>query len=286
MENKMNVKIFMTLCLINTIGTSQAMMRSAGTKLASVRTAAVGLVPHRAPTGTRALASARTTWQKQSGSTSSHTTAKNIFPFFPLGLVAASLIDTTPDDPANIFAQETVTLKNGNILKITTLKQVKPYGKETLFLHKWMSDPSLEARFNRFVNKILGKDDRPNDPDTLWVRVDLIQDDQTVIVGVCLFMNHERNVYIVSLAVDASYQKTGIGRAIIDHITKATHYKSMSLTSAPSSEGFYHKLGFEQTRARDRYFCSEFYKTFEPKVNPTLKPIKDTFFEVFKWSSL
>ncbi len=53
--------------------------------------------------------------------------------------------------------------------------------------------------------------------------------------------------YLSDLAVDAAFQGTGIGRALIQHVRDKLGERVMIvLLSSPEAEGFYPRLGFEQ----------------------------------------
>lgn len=52
--------------------------------------------------------------------------------------------------------------------------------------------------------------------------------------------------YLSDLAVDAAYQRHGIGRDLIHHIRQAAPRAKIVLLSAPAATGYYPHIGFTQ----------------------------------------
>lgn len=81
-----------------------------------------------------------------------------------------------------------------------------------------------------------------------------------MMVGVLAAINNMSHIQL--LFVDSSYQKAGVGRALVEYFTGIANPSGITVNAYKNSVGFYEKCGFHAISGLENDFGIEYVKMF------------------------
>ncbi len=123
-----------------------------------------------------------------------------------------------------------IQYRSGNDLDLGAV--IDLYVDSTLGERRPVSDRERMAGMLRHANLVI----------TAW--------DDDVLVGISRSVSDfHYATYLSDIAVRLSYQRSGVGRELIQRTRAAAPEATLILLSAPAAEGYYPRIGFKQHRS-------------------------------------
>ena len=123
-----------------------------------------------------------------------------------------------------------IQYRSGNDLDLGAV--IDLYVDSTLGERRPVSDRERMAGMLRHANLVI----------TAW--------DDDVLVGISRSVSDfHYSTYLSDIAVRLSYQRSGVGRELIQRTRAAAPEATLILLSAPAAEGYYPRIGFKQHRS-------------------------------------